>query len=184
MNKINIDLTINNSLKEVTFNNNKILVKTYLPIEEKLNLVEMVMQNAIEFNFVNPIKTKAYFNAYVVIKYTNIDFSNYIDDIPGLYDLVKRSGLLDLVVGTAATDYDELADLCESFVDKYENYQNSLYGVVSQILLDAPEKMKAAVDEIAKLDISKLQSMYESIATTGGNQAAIVEALYGKVNNN
>lgn len=184
MNKINIDLTINNSLKEVTFNDTKILVKTYLPIEEKLNLVEIVMQNAIEFNFVNPIKTKAYFNAYVVIKYTNIDFSNYIDDIPALYDLVKRSGLLDLVVGTAEKDYDELADLCDAFVDRYENYQNSLYGIISQVLSDAPAQLKKAVDEIAKLDMSKLKEMYEGVATQGGNQAAIVEALYGKVNNN
>ena len=183
MNKINIDLTINNSLKEVTFNDNKILVKTYLPIEEKLNLIEVVMQNAIDFNFVNPVKTKAYFNAYVVIKYTNVDFSSYMTDVPALYDLVKRTGLLDLVINTIGDDYLELVKFCDSFVDKFENYQNSLYGMVSQLFSDIPRTISDSIEALGSLDLNKMQELFEVANKVGGSPAALAEAIVNAKDN-
>lgn len=182
MNKINIPslnkVNITN-LKEVDFLGNKILVKSYLPMEDKISLIEVVMQNAIEFNFVNPTKVEAYFNAYLVAKYTNIDFSEYLDDIYGLYDLVEQSGLLQLVIDNAYDDYEFLKDQCESFVTRYETYQNSLYGVVSKIISDVPEQLGVALDELSKLDFNKVGEVVEKIQASGGNSEAVYQLIAG-----
>ena len=55
-------------------------------MEEKMNIAQLVLQQCIEFNYVNPIKVEAYFNAMVCMKYTNIDFLGYTEDIYNLYD--------------------------------------------------------------------------------------------------
>lgn len=167
---------------EVTLLNEKILIKNYLPMEQKLNLIESVMQNSIEFNFVNPMKVETYFNVYMVLKYTNIDFSEYLSDIPNLYDLIERTGILQTVIDTVGSDYDELWDFCNSFTDKYENYQNSLYGVITQILSDIPEKLGEALDELARLDMSKLQNVFKEVSETGGSTEALVQTVFGKDN--
>ncbi|MBO5426594.1 MAG: hypothetical protein J6A25_13880 [Lachnospiraceae bacterium] len=186
MSKIILPLLNNTNIietKEVTLNENTFLVKTYLPMEEKINLIETVMQNSIEFNFVNPLKVETYFNAFMAIKYTNIDFSEYLEDIANLYDLVNRAGIIQAIVDNANEDYNELWDYCQSFINKYENYQNSLYGVVSQIISDIPEKLGSAMDELARLDMSKLQNVFQEISETGGNSGALMQSVFGKDKN-
>ena len=80
-------------------------------------------------------------------------------------------------------DYNELWDYCQSFINKYENYQNSLYGVVSQIISDIPEKLGSAMDELARLDMSKLQNVFQEISETGGNSGALMQSVFGKDKN-
>ena len=69
MSKIILDLQPIYTTKEIEVLGNKVEVKTYLPIEEKLNIVELVLQECIEFNFVNTIKAEAIFNSMICIIY-------------------------------------------------------------------------------------------------------------------
>lgn len=179
MNKKSINLELNIETKEVEFKDNTISIKTYLSMEQKLNIAESVLQEAIEFNFVNPFKVEAIFNALVCIKYTNIDFSDYLEDMYNLYDLVETNGLLQLVVDTSFEDYSELRQLTLDLVAKYENYQSSLSGVVDRTLLTMPQKLKESIDQLEKIDSSKLVNLYESIVENGGNENAIVNAIVG-----
>lgn len=175
--EINLELIVDT--KVVTFQGNYITIKKYLNIEEKLNIAETVLQEAIDFNFVNPFKVEALFNALVCIKYTNIDFSNYVEDMYNLYDIVETTGLLQLVVDTSFADYKELKELTEELVCKYETYQSSLSGVVDRTLLTMPEKLKESINQLEELDTSKLIKLYDGIVENGGNENAIVNAIVG-----
>lgn len=179
MNKKEINLELKINTKEVDFQGNSIFIKKYLNIEEKLNIAETVLQEAIEFNFVNPFKVEALFNALVCIKYTNIDFSNYVEDMYNLYDIAETTGLLQMVVDTSFEDYNELKSLTEDLLCKYETYQSSLSGIVDRTLLTMPEKLRESVDQLEKIDTSKLIKLYDGIVENGGNENAIVNAIVG-----
>ena len=73
-NKLNLkkDATIN----VVKIGDIEIEVKNYLPIEEKMSLIDLVVQDSMEYGFVNPLKLEKYFNLYFIYKYTNISFSD------------------------------------------------------------------------------------------------------------
>lgn len=182
MDKIQLNFKSIYPIKEIEYNSNKIRVKTYLPIEEKLNIIEMVMQNSIEFNFVNPVKLETYLNAYVAIKYTNIDFSEYLDNIPELYNIIAEAGVKEIINTAIGNDYIELRNLCNLFIDKFEKYQNSLYGMVSQLFSDIPVKMAEAMEALGKLDMDKLQEVFKEVSAVGGSPAAIAETILGKDN--
>ena len=180
MSKIILDLQPIYTTKEIEVLGNKVEVKTYLPIEEKLNIVELVLQECIEFNFVNTIKAEAIFNSMICIKYTNIDLSNYTEDMYNLYDIVETNGLLQQVIDVCFEDYQELRNMLDEMINKYEGYENSISGIINKTLLNLPEKLKEAMDELDNLDTGKLLSVYNDIAENGGNQNAIIEAIVGK----
>ena len=52
MSKIIIDLQPIYSTKEIEVLGNKVEVETYLPMEEKMNIAQLVLQQCIEFNYV------------------------------------------------------------------------------------------------------------------------------------
>ena len=145
-----------------------------------MNIAQLVLQQCIEFNYVNPIKVEAYFNAMVCMKYTNIDFLGYAEDIYNLYDIVETNGLLQQVIDVCFEDYQELRNMLDEMINKYEGYENSISGIINKTLLNLPEKLKEAMDELDNLDTGKLLSVYNDIAENGGNQNAIIEAIVGK----
>jgi len=73
-NKLN--LTKNTEVKTVKINDQIIEVKQYLPIQEKLELIADVLNDIQDNNnFINYIKMKAYLGLHIVIRYTNISFT-------------------------------------------------------------------------------------------------------------
>ena len=61
------------NIKVAKFGENEIEVKQYLPINEKLELVEFVLNNsADQNNFANPLKVEVFTNLAILYYYTNI----------------------------------------------------------------------------------------------------------------
>ena len=97
-----------------------------------------------------------------------------------LYDIIETTGLLQQVIDVCFEDYQELKGMVEEYLEKHEGYENSISGVINRTILDLPEKLKEAMNELDNLDTGKLLSVYNNIAENGGNQNAIVEAIVGK----
>lgn len=170
-----------NEIKTITIGEFEVEVKQYLPLEEKISLIEMVAQNSIDFNFINPLKVEKYFNLYFVYKYTNISFSDKVkENEEVLYDILETHRVFDAVVEAAREDYIYLYEKCEEYLEKLQNQQNSVYGVVSRLINDIPESMANALDAVSQLDLDKVSKTLSLISETGGNQSAIVEAIMGQ----
>jgi hypothetical protein len=91
---------INEEVKVIDFNGEKIEVKQYLPLSDKLNLITKIIELAHEdnYNYSNPIKIDTYTNIEILFAYTNISFTDKIrNDIEKLYDSCASSGLFEKV---------------------------------------------------------------------------------------
>ena len=177
MNKIKINLTTNNITKNINYNNNTIIVKTYLPTVEKENLAELTIQESLEDGYTNIIRFNTLFNVLVCMKYTNIDFSEYNDDPYALYDRLVSTGLLDKVISACETDYNVLKNMTEELLLKKEAYHNSLYGTAMEMFNNIPNKINEVVNEIKDFNPQLVLDMIDKAKQVGGNEAAVLEVI-------
>lgn len=169
MEKISFDtlgLSLNQETKIVNFNGQDIEVRQYLPVNDKLELINKVINgSADENNFANPIKVKVYTIVEILKAYTNIEFPEM--EIQELYDIVTSTGLAALVTEHNIPEYYQLIAAIQDSQIAYYNYRNSVYGIMesigtnySNLNIDAENLQKKIADpqnlELLKEVLTKL----------------------------
>ena len=93
-----LGLKAKNEVKIVTFNEQNIEVKQYLPIREKMDLIAKVVELSFEDNgFINPAKVSVYTYLGVIEQYTNITFTEaQKKDLLKMYDLLEENEIINL----------------------------------------------------------------------------------------
>lgn len=128
---------VNEEIKTVTFADETIEVKQYLPIQEKLELIGRVVELAhdADFNYSNPVKADVFRDLEMLFTYSNISFTEkQKEDIPKLYDMVWSSGLLTTVLEVIPETERAIVEggIWRS-IDSIYTYQNSILGVLDNI---------------------------------------------------
>ena len=134
-----LGLTKNQDVKTVSWNEQSIEVKQYLPVTDKLTLISNVLNNAHdENNFSNPVKLKVFSALEIMYAYTNINFTDkQKEDAPKLYDLITGSGLFNEIVNNIPLDeYNGVMDGVFESVDAIYTYRNSAMGILETITAD------------------------------------------------
>ena len=166
-----LGLTKNQEIKTLNWNEQNIEIKQYLPINDKLNLIASVINNAHDSNnnFSNPMQVSVYANLEILYAYTNINFTDkQKEDVAKLYDLVKSNGLLKAIIeNIPAEEYGEIINGIHDSINAIYSYQNSVLGILDTLKTDYsnldfdaasiqekladPENMKLLKDILAKL---------------------------------
>lgn len=134
-----LGLKISQEIKILEFNEQDIEIKQYLPINEKLELMSNVINNAADGNnFANPVKTKMFMMLEIMYHYTNINFTDKQKEDPAkLYDTLLSSGLmvkiLDLI---PADEYKAIKSGVEESTSAVYAYQNSILGILDTVTQD------------------------------------------------
>lgn len=134
-----LGLTKNSKVKIIDFNNQKIEVKQYLPVEEKLNLISDIINSSIDTNnFYNPSRLHMYQIVNIVMAYTNISFTDkQKEDIYKLYDLFAGSGLATAVINAMPIDeYEFILQGTDETIKSIYAYNNSAMGILENISAD------------------------------------------------
>ena len=143
-------------VKEIVWGENEIEVKQYLPIEEKIEFVQSVLNNSSDDNnFANLMKINIYYAIELITRYTNITFTDkQKEDLPKLYDLFVESGLYSQICEAIPQEESmTMADYVHSTIDEYYKQQNSAWGLMEKVSTDY-----SGLDFDAKEIRDKLQS--------------------------
>lgn len=176
-----LNLKVNTDVKVINIGDVEIEVKKYLPVEEKNSLIQLVAQNSIEFNFINPLVAEKLLHLYFIYKYTNLSFTaKQREDEDALYDILESNGIVDAVVQASYDEYAYLVEKCGEFMENLQRQQNSLYGIVSKILNDVPETLAEVISLVDDLDTEKIGQAVKYVKDNGGNSDAINEVLFGQ----
>lgn len=129
----------NKEIKTISFNDIDIEVKMYLPIEEKLEMISTAINNAMDENGdINSVILEAHFNLQVVFYYTNITFTEkQKENLVKLYDLLKGSGLMDVVIDALGFDGEEYYDSyrgCKNTAAELMQNKYSARGIMEDIV--------------------------------------------------
>jgi hypothetical protein len=91
-----LKLKVDKSVETFDFNENKIEVLKYLPVEDKRDLVEITLQKAEENGIYNPVLLDMYFHLHLVYMYTNLSFTDkQKENEAKIYDTLACNGFFD-----------------------------------------------------------------------------------------
>lgn len=151
--KLNLKLP---SSKTIEWEGQNIEVIQYLPVEEKTQFFERVLNNSVDDNgYYNITKIDFNLDLEIIFTYTNISFTEkQKEDLMKLYDKIKGGGLLTRV--KEAMPPEELNELVETVWGMVKNiyeYNRSALGIMktittdySNLNLDTTEIQKALQD--------------------------------------
>ena len=126
-------------IKTIEIGENTIEVKQYLPVNEKLGLIERVVNlSQDENNFPNPIKIDVIGSIEMIAAYTNITFTEkQKEDIGKLYDLLEENGIIDKIIAAIPEiEYEFLINGIDKTIDAVYGYRNSALGILDVIKTD------------------------------------------------
>ena len=147
-----LSLQKNIQVKDWNFNDQSIEVKQYLPIKERMDIAQSVIQQVIDFNneFLNEFAFHMYMDLAIVFNYTNLSFTDkQKEDLYKLYDLLVGSGFMkELKKQVDCNQTDDLEVYTYETLNEYYKYHNSIYGI-----MDAMNQNYSNLD----LDVNELQ---------------------------
>ena len=166
-----LGLKVNQEIKTIEFNEQTIEVKQYLPINDKLALISNVINaSADDYNFANPVKLEAFLTLEILMNYTNINFTDkQKEDLAKLYDLVKSSGLVNLIIKEIPeVELKELSNGLYKCAEAIYKYQNSFIGILENISQDYKDLNFNANDIHSKLADPKNMAFLKDVLTKLG----------------
>lgn len=139
-----LDVKINGSDCINTYYNSKgeeieYEVKQYLPLKEKIDLVQRVINQSVDDNgFYNPMRVKLYLVLEVVYAYTNLSFTAKQKEDPfKLYDLLVSTGIFyEIVDHIREKDWSEIQENVWKTIENIYAYRNSLMGILDNVAND------------------------------------------------
>lgn len=124
-------------------------VKKYITIKDKKEIVEDIVDECILFEGgmfkFDEIDKYLCFTMKVIAAYTNIELS---DDIEADYDMLCENDLLELVISTFKTEYDNVSVLLQMRCD-YLLSGNSIEAQLGKFLEDVLDRVDVLVDAFA-----------------------------------
>lgn len=119
-------------------NGQTVEVKKYLPVDEKLELIaEVINQAHDENNFPNPLKIEVFFTIAIVKYYTNITFTEKQLETPTkIYDMLILGGFNLIKEMIPAGEYNHLKESLDKTIAGIYAYQNSVLGLLDNISKD------------------------------------------------
>lgn len=175
MNKIsytNLKLKLNNEINTFDFNGNKIEVLKYLPLEDKCSLINLALQSAREGSIYNSAKLEAYFHLYILMMYTNINFTDkQKEDKVKLYDILKSNGLINAVLAAMEEDeYNYLLDCLNQQEEDIYNYKHSINGLVAEVIEQLPIKAEEMQKIVDNFDPEKFKNVLDFAKAANGGR--------------
>lgn len=163
-----LGLIKNNEVKILEWNEQKIEVKQYLPLKEKFELIQKVLQDAQDENvFYNPCKIDLFEAIEIILNYTNINVTEkQSDDILKLYDLFISSGLgieIKNLIPIEELTYIHKG-ISNAIIEIYR-YKNSFVGFMEQARANYVDVDKEVGDIKAKLAEAENLDLLKEVVT-------------------
>lgn len=153
-------------IKTIEIGENTIEVKQYLPVNEKLGLIERVINlSQDENNFPNPIKIDVIGSIEMIAAYTNITFTEkQKEDIGKLYDLLEENGIIDKIMrAIPEVEYEFVSDGIDQTIKAVYGYRNSVLGILDAVKTDYSNLDLEATEIQQKLNDPKALSTVKEV---------------------
>ena len=134
-----LGLKPNKDIKTISWNDNEIEIKQYLPVNEKLDMISRIINNsADDMKFYNVGKIEIFTSLEFIFTYTNINFTDkQKEDVCKLYDNIFSSGLYTAIMAEIPREECQwIEEILRDTVDSIYKYQNSIMGILDTISQD------------------------------------------------
>lgn len=168
----NLNLKRNDQTVTVKVNDQEIHVTQYLPITEKKNIIDMTIQKATIDGQMDEVLLDLYFNLYIVMAYTDLEFSDEDQaDLGEVYDKLESNHVLDKIIGALNEDeYDVLLGYLKTSRQTVLTYRYSAANVLQTMVRDLPKNAATAAEIVEHFDPQKYQQVLSFAEAANGNR--------------
>ena len=159
--------------KMLKYQDKTIEVLQYLSFEDKYDLVMITLQKSIdEDGIYNPMKINMYFHLYLVMMYTNIEFTDeQRANLPKIYDILESNGLIEQVVNLIPEgEYNQLFSDMLDIMDRRLASQKSFGAMLSKVIADLPKQAEAMQNIVDGFDPNKFQEVINFAKAANGQR--------------
>lgn len=157
----------------ITINDKEIEVSHYLPMEDKIDLVQIALQKALQNGIYNEMKLEVYFNLNIVYMYTNLEFD--ADDLADefkLYDELKTNDVFLSVIGAIPDDeYNDLLNFLTLTQESHEKNQRSAAALLQSVIQDLPKNAAVAREIVENFDPEKYSEVVNFAKNANGGRS-------------
>lgn len=154
-----LGLEITSTVKQVKLGNGVVInVKQYLPISDKISLINIALENSIcGDGYYDPVLLEMLFNVYVVFTYSDLEFTDEEKgEIGKIYDEMLSNGYIDRILNAIPeNEYNELLGYLEEKRAAAERYKGSLADAIQNLMTNLPKNAEAAQKIIDEFDENK-----------------------------
>ena len=167
-----LSLKINTKTNIVTINDKEVEVLQYLPIKDKIDLIEIALQKAEENGIYNEMKLEMYFNLYIIYMYTNLEFTDEEkanEEI--LYDeLESNHVIIDILAAMDNDEYKNLIQFLDIMKNRLTEYSRSVPALLKAFIEDMPQNAEAAASIVDNFDPEKYQNVLNFAKAANGGR--------------
>lgn len=136
-----LGLKKNTNLIPLEWGDQIIQIKEYLPIEDKIGVIERIVNQSLDDNnFANPARMMINTTLEIIFAYAvNINFTDkQKEDRLGLYDLLVSSGLWGQIKDSLEKtgELKVIIDTSRAVIDEIYKYKNSALGILQAVSED------------------------------------------------
>ena len=179
-----LDLQLNEKTRTLNFKGSEIKVKQYLPMDKKINLVQIALQQAYDEGIYNDGLLTAYFHVYVVMFYTDLEFTDEEkQDVLTLFDLMDSERLISSVIELIPqTEANDLIELLNKQQINNTTYKQSAAYLIGQFIDMLPIQMEKVGEIVNNFDPSKYQAVVDFATAANGNRNIVTNQPIEKPN--
>lgn len=157
----------------VTVNDKEIEVLHYLPIADKIDLIQIALQKAMENGIYNEMKLEVYFNLNLIYMYTNLEFeADDLEDEFKLYDELESNNVfLSVISAIPQEEYDALLNFLTLTKKNYEKNKRSAAALLQSVIQDLPKNAAAAREIVDSFDPEKYSEVVNFAKNANGGRS-------------
>ena len=168
---LNKSLTTVKKYNTIKLNSLQVKVLQYLPISDKIDIIQIALQKSEEAGIYNELLLDMYFHLHIIFCYTDLEFSDEdMEDLMALYDRLESNGFVDKIIDAMdEREYNNLQEYLEIMKEEKLKYKNTAAAVLSGIVQDLPKNAAAAKEIMDSFDPNKYQQVIDfATAANGG----------------
>lgn len=169
---LNKSLTTLKEYKTVKLNSLEVKVLQYLPISDKIDIIQIALQKSEENGIYNELLLDMYFHLHIIFCYTDLEFSEEdLSDLMALYDRLESHGFINEIMNAMdKNEYGNLVDYLEMMKKNKLKYQNTAAAVIRGIIQDLPKNAAAAKEIIDQFDPNKYPEVLNFAKAANGGR--------------
>ena len=156
--------------QECNFDSFSFNVKSYIPLQKKMEIVQNIVQAAFNnnANYANPGLVDVYFWIEIVKNYTDIEIPNNMD-YSDIYDILESNQLIGQIShAISSTEISDIRNYLHETIKGIYKYNNSAAGIIANMSADY-DQLSLDADQIRQKigDKEGLEFLQEVLSKLG-----------------
>ena len=160
-----IDTKYKKEFKTFTWRDKEIKISQYLPIDEKIALIDIALQKSMYNGMVHPLQLKKYYELGLVYMYSDIVFSEEDRaDEAKIYDELWASGLLDEIIKRIAPkEIQTCVEMLKETKLAVEKHKVSAVGIIETLIQVLNDEVPNIMEQLSQLTPEQAKATLETI---------------------